>query len=176
MPDCDVYVRHSFEGALEALPQRSHRALSLPTWTGWTKGRARTLSSRRRTTRRTAARKAAEICQDATRPPAERYNLLREISSRFVRSRLSQRRCRASRRVRRGTGASSWPTCSRDNDVVLTELFSLMDHDDGTYSHCVNVATYTMLLAKYLGVAVRRHLCTSPPGDCCTISANGTST
>ncbi|NQU24259.1 MAG: HD domain-containing protein [Candidatus Nealsonbacteria bacterium] len=39
-----------------------------------------------------------------------------------------------------------------DNEIVLGDLFSLMEHDTGTYTHSVNVATYSLVLAKALGI------------------------
>ena len=88
----------------------------------------------------------------------DRYNLLREIS-------------RASFEAAYHSGevgpvvdfvqelAPQLTEVLSDSDLVLAELFALMSHDDGTYSHSVNVATYTMLLAKYMGIHDHGELC-----------------
>jgi HD-GYP domain-containing protein (c-di-GMP phosphodiesterase class II) len=103
-------------------------------------------------------KRASRICRDTTRPPAERYNLLREIS------RASFEAAFHSGEVDQVVGfvqelGPQLTEVLSDNDLLLTELFSLMDHDDCTYSHCVSVATYVVLLAKYLGIEEREHLC-----------------
>jgi HD-GYP domain-containing protein (c-di-GMP phosphodiesterase class II) len=54
-----------------------------------------------------------------------------------------------------------------DKDLALGELYSLMSHDDYTYVHCVNVATYTMLLAKYLGITDPAELRAIAAGGMC---------
>jgi HD-GYP domain-containing protein (c-di-GMP phosphodiesterase class II) len=36
--------------------------------------------------------------------------------------------------------------------VILADLFQLMEHDDYTYTHCLNVCTFTLVLANALGV------------------------
>ena len=40
-----------------------------------------------------------------------------------------------------------------DRDLVLADLFSLMDHDYYTYSHAANVSAYCLALAKGLGIS-----------------------
>jgi putative nucleotidyltransferase with HDIG domain len=45
-----------------------------------------------------------------------------------------------------------------DSDAMLSELFRLMRHDDGTYTHSVNVCTYTLLLAEGVGINSQEEL------------------
>ena len=101
---------------------------------------------------------APVVVRDTTKRPEDRYNLLREISRALFEAAYH------SDDVGQVVDfvaelAPELTTVLTDNDLVLTDLFALMNHDDCTYSHCVNVATYTMLLAKYLGIDEHRQLC-----------------
>ncbi|WP_147274334.1 HD-GYP domain-containing protein [Bremerella cremea] len=44
------------------------------------------------------------------------------------------------------------------NEVVVSELFEVLRHDYQTYTHVYNVATYSLLLAKGLGVTDEKEL------------------
>jgi len=45
-----------------------------------------------------------------------------------------------------------------ENDVVVSELFDVLRHDYHTYNHVYNVASYSLLLAKELGVSDQNEL------------------
>lgn len=45
-----------------------------------------------------------------------------------------------------------------ENEVVVTELFDVLRHDYHTYTHVYNVASYSLLLAKGLGVSDEKEL------------------
>lgn len=45
-----------------------------------------------------------------------------------------------------------------ENEVVVTELFDVLRHDYHTYTHVYNVASYSLLLAKGLGVSNEQEL------------------
>jgi putative nucleotidyltransferase with HDIG domain len=157
MLDCDIYIRQGANQAL-ALYRKKSQTLDSAALDRLAERGIKELHVSFRDQEANRQRVAREISQDTTRPPSERYNILREVN-------------RASFDVAYHCGdveqvvdvvndmGTQLSGVLNDNDIVLTELLSLMDHDDDTYSHSVNVATYTMLLAKYLGIGHEAHLC-----------------
>ncbi|PQO37419.1 HD domain-containing protein [Bremerella cremea] len=49
-------------------------------------------------------------------------------------------------------------TIISENEVVVSELFDVLRHDYHTYTHVYNVASYSLLLAKGLGVSDEKEL------------------
>jgi HD-GYP domain-containing protein (c-di-GMP phosphodiesterase class II) len=99
-----------------------------------------------------------QISQDVDSPPATRFALLQEIS------RASFEAAYHSGDIHQvvnfvGELAPQLTEVLCDSKLVLTDLHALMSHDDCTYTHSINVATYTMLLAKFLGIMDHQHLC-----------------
>ena len=157
MLDCDIYVRQGPDKALALYRKKSH-ALDAEDLDRLSKrgiGELYVSLDDQEAHRRSMAR---EICQDTTRPPAERYNILREISKASFDAAYHSKDVDQVVDVVNDLGTQLADVLD-DNDIVLAELFSLMDHDDDTYSHSVNVATYAMLLAKYLGINDDARLC-----------------
>ena len=157
MLDCDIYVRQGSDKAM-TLYRKKSQALDSEDLDRLSKRGINELYVSRgdqETHRRSMAR---EICQDATRPPSERYNILREISKASFDAAYHSGDVDQVVDVVNDLGAQLADVLN-DKDIVLSELFSLMDHDDDTYSHSVNVATYAMLLAKYLGINDDTRLC-----------------
>ena len=160
--DCDVYIRQTSEGPLK-LYRKGAQALSSSDLDRLAKRGVRKLYVSQADQEAYRCQRAPEVCRDTTLPPTERYNILREIS------RASFEAAYHSGEVAQVVGfvdelGPQLTDVLSDKDLMLTELLSLMDHDDRTYSHCVNVATYTILLAKYLGINAREHLCTIATG------------
>lgn len=157
MLDCDIYIRSESDGTMKLYRKKGQRLDSAALDRLEKRGISDVLVSRADQEAHRRSR-APEICRDTTIAPTERYNLLREIS------RASFDAAYHSGEIDQVVGfveelGPQLTDVLSDRDVLLSELFSLMDHDDCTYSHSVNVATYTMLLAKYLGIEDHEHLC-----------------
>jgi HD-GYP domain-containing protein (c-di-GMP phosphodiesterase class II) len=157
MLDCDIYVRQGCEGGLTLYRRKGQTLESSDLDRLENRGIREVFVSHadQESHRRSMA---PEVCRDPTLRPEERYNLLRELS------RASFEAAYHSADVSQVVGliqelGPQLTEVLSDGDLVLPELFSLMSHDDCTYSHSVNVATYTMLLARYLGIEDNEHLC-----------------
>ena len=157
MLDCDIYIRQDSEGALTLYRKKSH-ALSSSDLDRLAKRGIRELYVSHADQEAHRHSRVPEICRDTTLPPAERYNLLREISRASFEAVYHSGEVGQVVEFVEELGPQLTDVLS-DKDLLVTELFSLMDHDDDTYSHCVNVSTYTILLAGYLGIDDREHLC-----------------
>ncbi len=162
MLDCDIFVRQGDEGAL-TLYRKKSQPLDCSDLDRLEKRGIRKFYVSHADQETHRRKMAPLVSQDTTRPPTERYNLLRELS------RASFDAAYHSGDVDQVVGfveelGPQLTDVLSDRDLILADLFALMDHDDCTYSHSVNVATYTMLLAKYLGVDDREHLCSIAVG------------
>ena len=60
------------------------------------------------------------------------------------------------------------------DDLLLREIFFLMTHDYYSYTHVTNVSTYSLALARALGIHDKRELTELVGGRCCTTLASGT--
>lgn len=94
-------------------------------------------------------RKTSEICRNTSISPSKRYTLIRDISQASFEAAYRNSEVDQMVDLVRELGPQLTDVLS-DNDLILSELFSLMHHDDCTYTHSINVATYAMLLAKHL--------------------------
>ncbi len=157
MLDCDLYIRQGPDNAL-ALYRKKSQTLDAEDLDRLAKRGIDELYVSRGDQEAHRQRMGREICQDTTRPPSERYNILREISKASFDAAYHSGDVNQVVDVVNDMGTQLAEVLN-DKDVVLSELFSLMDHDDDTYSHSVNVATYAMLLAKYLGISDESRLC-----------------
>lgn len=157
MLDCDIYIRQDRNQTLALYRKRSHALDSTDLDRLAEKGidELHVSYQDQETHRRNVSR---EIRQDTTRPPSERYNILRDISRASFDAAYHSGNVDQVVEVVSELGVQ-FAEVLADNDIALGELFSLMDHDDDTYSHSANVATYAMLLAKYLGINDDARLC-----------------
>ncbi len=157
MLDCDIYI-HSGEGAELKLYRKRGQPLD-PVDLDRLEKRGICqffVSSADQESHRRS--RAPQICEDTTIAPTERYNLLREISRASFEAAYHSGDMDDVVGFVEELGPQLTGVLS-DSDLVLSDLFTLMDHDDCTYSHSVNVATYAMLLAKYLGIEDHQRLC-----------------
>lgn len=91
------------------------------------------------------------VCRGGGLPPTERYHLLREVNKAVFDAAIrSPKPDRVVEFASEFGAMLAGIVC--DPDLLASDLFSLMQHDDGTYSHCVNVCTYCVLLAEKLGI------------------------
>ena len=139
MLDCDVYIRQGDGGTLTLYRKKSQplddadldrleqRGIS-EVYVAYADQEAHRRSM------------APEVCRDTTLPPAERYNLLRELSRASFDAAYHSGEVDQVIEFVDELGPQLTDVLS-DNDLVLPDLFALMDHDDCTYSHSVNVAT-----------------------------------
>lgn len=97
------------------------------------------------------------VRQDGGLPPQERYRLLREVNEAAFDAAF--RSAEPDRAIDFANDFGDMLTgIACDPDLLASDLFALMQHDDGTYSHCVNVCTYCVLLAEKLGIRDSRKL------------------
>ncbi|NQU21717.1 MAG: HD domain-containing protein [Candidatus Nealsonbacteria bacterium] len=92
------------------------------------------------------------LADDSSLEPTERYNIVREVyreafDTAFQGESLDP--------MLQFTGEFSKDLADTicENDIVMSDLHSLMEHDSGTYTHCANVSTYSLALAKAMGLA-----------------------
>ncbi len=91
------------------------------------------------------------LARDDELTPAERYKILREIYRvAFDEAFRADTLDPMIEFTKEFGGALADAVCG--NEIVLGDLFTLMEHDAGTYTHSVNVATYSLILAKALGI------------------------
>ena len=157
MLDCDIYIRQGRDSALTLYRKRSH-ALDSTDLDRLAKKGIDELFVSYQDQEAHRHGMAREISQDTTRSPSERYNILRDVTRASFEAAYHSGEVDQVVEVVNDLGVQLAEVLG-DNDLALGELFSLMDHDDDTYSHSVNVATYAMLLAKYLGINDDAHLC-----------------
>ena len=84
-------------------------------------------------------------------PPHRRYAILKELNRRVFDAALCGRNL--NRVVQVADSQASYLTdIMCDRDLVLADLFSLLDHDYYTYTHATNVCVYCLALADGLGI------------------------
>ena len=157
MPDCDIYIRQDPNSALK-LYRKTPYAFDSTDLDKLAKRGIDELYVSYQDQEAHRHSTAREICEDTTRPPTERYSILREVSRASFDAAYHSGDVDQVVGVVNDMGAQLSGVLD-DNEIVLGELFSLMGHHDDTYSHSVNVATYAMLLAKYLGINDKADLC-----------------
>jgi HD-GYP domain-containing protein (c-di-GMP phosphodiesterase class II) len=93
-----------------------------------------------------------EVARNEDVPPAERYRVLKKLSRRVFDDAMGGRS--TDRLVEfANTHVSQLTNILCDRDLVLADLFSLMDHDYYTYTHATNVCAYCLVLADGLGIS-----------------------
>ncbi|MBN2295758.1 MAG: HD domain-containing protein [Pirellulales bacterium] len=93
-----------------------------------------------------------EVCCDETIAPAERFRVLRDINEAFFEKAFRGGKLDEVVGFSEVLGSQLTEIISR-NDLVVEDLLSLMEFDNGTYTHCINVSTYCLLLATHLGIS-----------------------
>ncbi len=98
-----------------------------------------------------------EVIPNENVPAAQRYNLLRNVSrTAFETAFRSGNAERAVMVADEFAGQMTDLIC--DQDVLVSELFSLVEHDYYTFTHATNVSTYCLTLALALGISDREEL------------------
>ena len=92
-----------------------------------------------------------EVVESKDVPPAQRYCILKELNRSVFDAAL---RGRNLNRVVQFADchASHLTDIICDRELVLADLFALMDHDYYTYTHATNVCVYCVTLADGLGI------------------------
>jgi putative nucleotidyltransferase with HDIG domain len=93
-----------------------------------------------------------EVIENECLPPGKRYQVLRESTRAIFEAAFRQPSPDMAVHSSREFGAHLATIICRQ-DMVLQDLFSLMDHDYYTYTHAVNVSTYSVALANRLQIA-----------------------
>ena len=155
--DCDIYVRQGPDAALTLYRKKSHPLAENDLNRLAARG-IRELYVSQGAHEAHRRQVTDEICRDTTVAPVDRYNLLREINRASFDAAYHSGEVEQVVTIVDEIGPQLTDVLC-DSDLVVGELFALMDHDDCTYSHSVNVATYTILLAKYLGIHDQQRLC-----------------
>jgi HD-GYP domain-containing protein (c-di-GMP phosphodiesterase class II) len=98
-----------------------------------------------------------EVIQNRQVEPARRFSLLKD-ATRSIFEHFS-RTNDTGRLVRVASGFGEQVTnIILSEDLVLHDLFSLLDHDYYTYTHAVNVCTYCAVVAGRLGITGKQEL------------------
>jgi HD-GYP domain-containing protein (c-di-GMP phosphodiesterase class II) len=163
IPDCHIYVFRA--GRLRLYRDRSQELNAADLGRLEERG-TQTIYLARDDERSHRRDRAAEIFADSHVSPAERYQVLCEITRASFEAAYQEGNLGNIIEVFDELGAHLVDVLS-DEDLMLGELYALMSHDDYTYVHCVNVATFTMLLAKYLGIEDREQLRAIATGGMC---------
>jgi HD-GYP domain-containing protein (c-di-GMP phosphodiesterase class II) len=90
------------------------------------------------------------VVDNANVAPHERYRTLKELNRSVFEAALLGRNLNAMVQVA-DTHASKLAEIICDRELILDDLFRLMDHDYYTYTHATNVCTYSIVLAHSLG-------------------------
>ncbi len=93
-----------------------------------------------------------EVCCNETIAPAKRFQVLRDINEAFFQKAFRSEKLDDVVDFTGVLGSQLTDLISR-KDLVVEDLLSLMKFDNGTYTHCVNVSTYGVLLATRLGIS-----------------------
>jgi putative nucleotidyltransferase with HDIG domain len=93
-----------------------------------------------------------EVCRNESIPPVERFRVLRDISEAVFETAFRSGTVDDMVGFTEQMGNQLTALISR-KDTVVEELFAILKYDNGTYTHCVNVSTYCLLLAARLGVS-----------------------
>lgn len=92
-----------------------------------------------------------EVCQNESVPLAERYKVLSEINKTEFDKNFRNGKLEDVIYFNDGLGNKLSELVCRQ-DLIVDELFSMMEFDNGTYTHSINVATYSLILANRLGI------------------------
>ena len=92
-----------------------------------------------------------EVCCDESIDPARRFQVLREINAAFFEKAFRSDNLDEMVEFTDVLGDQLSTLLNRD-DIIVEDLLSLMEFDNGTYTHCVNVSTYSLLLSTRLGI------------------------
>ncbi|MBN1910769.1 MAG: HD domain-containing protein [Pirellulales bacterium] len=92
-----------------------------------------------------------EVCQDETVSPERRYKVLRDVNRVVFDMAFRGRESEDLMSLLSSLAPQLAFVICRE-DLVVRDLFSLMEHDSGIYTHCVNVAVYCLILAAALGM------------------------
>src|SRR5574340_1268608 len=84
-------------------------------------------------------------------PSAERFRILRDVSRGVFEAAYRTGTMDDMVEVADDFGSGLADTLGAA-DLILPDLFALMEHDNETFTHSVNVATYSLILAKGLGI------------------------
>jgi putative nucleotidyltransferase with HDIG domain len=93
-----------------------------------------------------------EVCRNESIPPVERFRVLRDINEAVFESAFRSGTIDDMVGFTEVMGNQLTSLISR-KDIVIEELFAILQYDNGTYMHCVNVSTYCLLLATRLGLS-----------------------
>lgn len=156
MLDCDIYIRTGSDGKLKLYRKKGQRLDGSDLDRLEERGIRQFLVSRSDQEEHRRCR-APEICQDTSVAPSERYKLLREVSRASFEAAYQSGDTNQVVELVQELGPQLTDILS-DSDLVLADLYSLMDHDHHTYSHSINVSAFTVLLAKYLGTEDQQDL------------------
>ena len=148
MPDCDVYVRFESNAGLKLYRRKGHplapgdidrlaQAGVDQVWIG-----AHELHNRVRD-------RLAELEHDDL-PRGQRFRIWQDLQRASFDAVYSTANDEEVTTFLEELGDQLSESVSRDQ-FVLGDLFSLMEHDDSTYTHSLNVASYALLLARALG-------------------------
>ncbi|HEV7226460.1 MAG TPA: HD domain-containing phosphohydrolase [Pirellulales bacterium] len=103
------------------------------------------------------------VISDLTIPPAGRYKILQDISrAGFLTAHLSDCPARIVESAARLAPDLVGLLC--DDDLILADLFRVMQHDYCTFTHAANVCAYCLALAETLGITDRGALTTIAVG------------
>ncbi len=91
------------------------------------------------------------VVENSSVAPQERYRTLKELNRCVFEAALLGRNLNRLVQVA-DTHASHLADIICDRELVLDDLFRLMDHDVYTYTHATNVCAYSMILAHRLGI------------------------
>lgn len=83
--------------------------------------------------------------------PHLRYRLFQDIGCELLTTNYSRGNVGKAVTEARRVGSHLVRLISRDN-LVLQDVFRIMRHDAGTYTHVMNVSTYCVMLARQLGI------------------------
>jgi len=91
------------------------------------------------------------LANDSSMPPAERFHVTREVYRMAFETAFQGDTLQPMLEFSQEFGGDLTQTIC-DDDTLMSDLYELMEHDGGTYTHCVNVSTYALVLAKALGI------------------------
>jgi putative nucleotidyltransferase with HDIG domain len=92
-----------------------------------------------------------QLSADEAIPPTERYRMVRDISRAVYEAAYERGTVEEMVDLSAELGLHLAEAVCRSN-LVLADLFRLMEHDNYTYTHSVNVCTYSLILAQRLGI------------------------
>jgi len=97
------------------------------------------------------------VFQDESVPPVQRYQNLRTAARTILSESLKNKDVEGLVGVT-GDVADKLVLTVCENNVLLLDLFQVMAHDYGTFTHMMNVSTYCVLLAHSFGIRDKQDL------------------